>query len=613
MPPSIPPCDDLLRRLERLVETYEFLGQALARAAQDVGSGSIPDASLLVEVAASREAFNVLLNDALLAADELGASHEQPARITSLNELLYLVRGVADAGDRRSALGVLERVGLVCHANASFEPLQEVQARAQVLGQAIHDSAPPKVHPEAAALADGTHAFAQFVELVERGEEVSDERWHVLEESTSANFGTPVAVAAARGRLRIQERPAPAEASGSSPEPIRVAPEVVLEPVAAPVAPEAAAETVAPVVAAQEVVEAPVAAVAPEVVPEPVFTAVAPEAEAEPSVAVFAPQRIVEATVAVVAAEAVAEAFAPAVAAQAGVEATVAAVAPEVMSGPVVPVVAPRVIVEPVIAVVAPEVVSEPVVAAVAPEVVPEPGFTAVAPEAEAEPSVAVVAAEAVAEAVVPAVESQEIVETVVPALTAESAIAQPEAAPRKRALRRRSRRWLNVGAMTLQAAALLLAMAVTLITVLPALFGARSLVVAGSSMEPTVPRGSVVFVQPMSPTSAHVGDIVTFAADGDANNLVTHRVVQVEQDDQGLALRTEGDANNTEDVWRVRATDTVGKVVLWLPTVGYLVSAASLPAMRIATLALLLVTMAAQVLRRKPAQPSVAAVPSLS
>jgi signal peptidase len=116
-----------------------------------------------------------------------------------------------------------------------------------------------------------------------------------------------------------------------------------------------------------------------------------------------------------------------------------------------------------------------------------------------------------------------------------------------------------------------------------------------------------------MSPTAAHVGDIVTFAANGDPNNLVTHRVVQVEQDEQGLALRTEGDNNNTEDVWRVRASDTVGKVVMWVPMVGYLIGAASLPAVRIATLALLLVTLAAQVLRRRSAQPAAAAAQSLS
>jgi signal peptidase len=488
MPQRIHPCDDLLRRHESLVETYERLGQALARAAQEVESGSIPDASLLVEVATSREAFTVLLNDALVAADELGASHEQPARITSLNELRSLVRAVADATDRRTALAALERIGLICHADASFEPLYEVQARARLLWQAIQDSAPPQVHSEAAGLADGTHAFAQFLELVEHGEEVTDERWQVLEETTSQYFGRPAAVAAARGRLRVQDAPAPPYAE----------PPVLAEPVITALEPEALMETVVP-------------AVAP----------VAPEAIAEAVVAVVEPQ-----------------------------------VLPEVVA--------------PESAIAQPEPVELP---EAAPADQPE--------AAPAEPAGSL-----------PRLKKQE---------------------PRQPKRPRRPRRWLKAGAMTLQAAALLLAMAVTLITVLPALFGARSLVVAGSSMEPTVPRGSVVFVQPMSPTAARVGDIVTFAADGDPNNLVTHRVVQVEQDDQGLALRTEGDANNTEDVWRVRANDTVGKVVMWLPTVGYLVSAASLPAVRIGTLALLLVTLAAQMLRRKTAQPSVAVAPSLS
>jgi signal peptidase I len=152
----------------------------------------------------------------------------------------------------------------------------------------------------------------------------------------------------------------------------------------------------------------------------------------------------------------------------------------------------------------------------------------------------------------------------------------------------------------------------VTVVAVAPALFGARSLVVAGSSMEPTVPRGAVVFVQPIMPATAHIGDIVTFAVNGDANNLVTHRVVQVEQDDEGLALRTEGDANNTEDVWRIRANDTVGKVILWVPMAGFVMAAASLPLVRIATVALLLVLLAAQLFRRRSSPPAQLPAPSL-
>jgi len=74
MPPRITPSDDLLRRFEALAETYARLSHALAQAARDVESGSLPDASLLIEVASSREAFHVLVKDALAAADGLGVA-----------------------------------------------------------------------------------------------------------------------------------------------------------------------------------------------------------------------------------------------------------------------------------------------------------------------------------------------------------------------------------------------------------------------------------------------------------------------------------------------------------------------------------------------------------
>src|SRR5207237_3787808 len=47
MPPRTTSSDDLLRRFESLAETYARLSQALAQAARDVESGSLPDASLL--------------------------------------------------------------------------------------------------------------------------------------------------------------------------------------------------------------------------------------------------------------------------------------------------------------------------------------------------------------------------------------------------------------------------------------------------------------------------------------------------------------------------------------------------------------------------------------
>src|SRR5579859_3171847 len=126
MPPRITPSDDLLRRFQALAETYARLSHALAQAARDVESGSLPDASLLIEVASSREAFHVLVKDALAAADGLGVAIAPAAHITSLNDLLCLVRTVADAHRRRDALRLLERVALIRHAEASFEPIRGV-------------------------------------------------------------------------------------------------------------------------------------------------------------------------------------------------------------------------------------------------------------------------------------------------------------------------------------------------------------------------------------------------------------------------------------------------------------------------------------------------------
>ena len=174
MPPRTTPSDDLLRRFEALAETYARLSQALAQAARDVESGSLPDASLLVEVASSREAFHVLVKDAVAAAEGLGVATAPAAQIVSLNDLLCLARTVADAHRRRDALSLLERVALIRHAETAFEPIRGVQMLAQALWEAINATLPPQIHADAGSLADGTHPFALLLELVDRGEVIDD-------------------------------------------------------------------------------------------------------------------------------------------------------------------------------------------------------------------------------------------------------------------------------------------------------------------------------------------------------------------------------------------------------------------------------------------------------
>lgn len=103
-----------------------------------------------------------------------------------------------------------------------------------------------------------------------------------------------------------------------------------------------------------------------------------------------------------------------------------------------------------------------------------------------------------------------------------------------------------------------------------PRLLGWEPEVVLSGSMEPTLPRGSVAFVEPRPPEAVDVGDILTYRHPERPRRLVTHRVVEVVREDGDLAFRTKGDANDAADRWLVPASNVVGTVRYSLPYIGY-------------------------------------------
>lgn len=96
---------------------------------------------------------------------------------------------------------------------------------------------------------------------------------------------------------------------------------------------------------------------------------------------------------------------------------------------------------------------------------------------------------------------------------------------------------------------------------------GYSTAVVMSGSMAPAIPMGALIFVEPIAPATARVGDVITFVL---PDRLVTHRVVAIERDDAGLRLVTKGDANEAVDSGGVRADGAVGAVRLSVPLVGY-------------------------------------------
>ena len=97
-----------------------------------------------------------------------------------------------------------------------------------------------------------------------------------------------------------------------------------------------------------------------------------------------------------------------------------------------------------------------------------------------------------------------------------------------------------------------------------------RLFVVGGASMEPAIPKGSLVIVRATYPAALTVGDVVTYQHRG---GTVTHRIAAVEEYGDARIFTTRGDANDAADPDAVAFDDRVGLVVAQLPIAGYLVA----------------------------------------
>lgn len=107
--------------------------------------------------------------------------------------------------------------------------------------------------------------------------------------------------------------------------------------------------------------------------------------------------------------------------------------------------------------------------------------------------------------------------------------------------------------------------------SLLPVSNGYQLRVVESGSMEPTIPTGAVVVVR--AAETYAVGDVVTFQRRGDAA-ATTHRIIALEDGD----FIMQGDANNVADMTPVRPAEVVGRVMVTVPYVGYVLAFAKQP-----------------------------------
>lgn len=97
---------------------------------------------------------------------------------------------------------------------------------------------------------------------------------------------------------------------------------------------------------------------------------------------------------------------------------------------------------------------------------------------------------------------------------------------------------------------------------------GLGTFIVTGGSMEPSIQKGSLVLVQPVSPSEVKVGDVVTFQY---YDQTTTHRVTTITPSALGPVFGTKGDANVAADPEDKTFPGQVGIVRATLPVAGYL------------------------------------------
>lgn len=89
-------------------------------------------------------------------------------------------------------------------------------------------------------------------------------------------------------------------------------------------------------------------------------------------------------------------------------------------------------------------------------------------------------------------------------------------------------------------------------------------------SMEPTIKQGSIILIKETD--DIENGDIITIKTE-DTESIVTHRVVKINGEGKDLYFTTRGDANNTDDSFKVKPSMVEGKVIFSIPYLGSIIS----------------------------------------
>ena len=114
------------------------------------------------------------------------------------------------------------------------------------------------------------------------------------------------------------------------------------------------------------------------------------------------------------------------------------------------------------------------------------------------------------------------------------------------------------------------------IVSVFPITGNYKFLVVQSGSMEPTIKMGAILMTKPTK--DYKIGDIITFKNPEKEQELVSHRIVDLELKNGKTYYTTKGDANEDPDTGKVAKDEVVGKVLFSVPYLGFAVDFAKRP-----------------------------------
>ena len=127
--------------------------------------------------------------------------------------------------------------------------------------------------------------------------------------------------------------------------------------------------------------------------------------------------------------------------------------------------------------------------------------------------------------------------------------------------------KWLNRIGIIIMVCLVLLCLPV----VIPKLMGYGLYEVATGSMEPEFPVGSILYVKDALPSEVEVGDAITYTMGTDTNKVMTHRVIDINEEEAYFI--TKGDANEVVDMDPISFDRLIGKPVFCLKGMAVVVN----------------------------------------